>query len=299
MHTTSTQPLPEDDQPISVDHEIAFFKSLCDEIASGTVELPTFPEVALKIRKALSNPDCSVEKVARIVVTEPMLSASLIQVANSAAFSPGSNKTVTDLKAAITRVGFDIARNIAISIAIKQAFNPKQANHLRAQMERLWQHSLRVAAIAYVLPNKPQHISPDEAMLAGLVHDIGKFYILVQVDKNPDLFPNKNSVQKLSKLWSSGIGKLILESWGFSKEIVTAADEHETLDQHEARSANMTDVVIVSNLLSYIGQSDSPYKDIDYSNLPSFKHLNLDLGLITKIMSASKQQISAMMQALK
>lgn len=299
MQTTGTQALPQEERSQPVDHEISFFKNLCEEIASGKLELPTFPDVALQIREALSDPDCSVEKVARIVATEPMLSASLVQVANSAAFAPANSKGVTGLKAAITRVGFDVARNIAISIAIKQAFNPKKAKHLKKNMEKLWQHSVKVAAIAYVLPNRPKHISPDEAMLAGLVHDIGKFYILVQVDSNPDLFRDQESVPKLSELWGGGIGKVILESWGFSQEIVTATDEHETIDQSGSRAANMTDVVLVANLLSYIGQSDSPYKDFDYSTLASFKRLNLDLKAITKVMSASKKQISSMMQALK
>jgi len=285
-----------DNKENPVDHELEFFKELCSELVAGDVNLPTLPDVALRIKKALSDPDCSSGKVARIISAEPIVSASLIKLANSAAFAP-SHKPVTELKSAITRVGYDIARNTAISIAIKQAFDPGKARHLKKHLKKLWEHSLKVAAIAYVLPNKPPHITPDEAMLAGLVHDIGKFYILMRADSYPALFNDEEALDELMMLWHAGVGKIILESWGFTEEIVCATDEHEILDQKMIRGANLTDVVVASNLLSYIG-SESRYKDLDYSTLPAFSKLGLDAEHIAKIMTESKTQINSMIQAL-
>jgi len=279
-----------------IDQEVEFFRGLCSELCKGDVNLPTLPDVALRIKKALSDPDCSTDKVCRVISVEPVVTASLIKLANSAAFAPGA-QPVTTLKTAITRVGYDIARNTAVSIAIKNTFDPGKAKNLKLHLKQLWQHSLKVAAIAYVLPNKPKHISPDEAMLAGLVHDIGKFYILMRADSNPVLFENKAMLDELTLLWHAGIGKVILETWGFTEAIIQATDEHEIIDDKSHRSANLTDVVIVSNLLSHIGK-ESPYSDIDYSTLPSFRRLGLDAEHIAKIMTHSKAQINSMIQAL-
>jgi len=260
------------------------------------VNLPTLPDIALRIKKVLSDPDCSTDKACRVISAEPVVTASLIKLANSAAFAP-NGQPVTTLKSAITRVGYDIARNTAVSIAIKNTFNPSKAKNLQLHLKRLWKHSLTVAAIAYVLPNKPKHISPDEAMLAGLVHDIGKFYMLMRADSNPTLFENKAMLDELTTLWHAGIGKVILETWGFTEEIIHATDEHEIIDEKSHRAANLTDVVIASNLLSHIGKA-SPYNGIDYSTLPSFQRLRLDAEHIAKIMTQSKVQINSMIQAL-
>jgi len=289
MTTENTQKNP-------IDHEIEFFHRLCGELSKGDVNLPTLPDIALRIKRVLSDPDCSTDKVCRVISTEPIVSACLIKLANSAAFAP-SAQPVTALKAAITRVGYDVARNTAVSIAIKNTFDPSKAKNLQLHLKQLWKHSLKVAAIAYVLPNKPKHISPDEAMLAGLVHDIGKFYILMRADSNPTLFENKAMLDELTTLWHAGIGKVILEAWGFTEEIIHATDEHEIIDDKSNRAANLTDVVIASNLLSHIGKA-SPYSDIDYSALPSFKRLGLDAEHIAKIMTQSKTQINSMIQAL-
>jgi len=292
MMENTQEKSPED----AIDNEIEFLRNLCSELCKEDVNLPTLPDVALRIKKVLSDPDCPTEKVCRVISAEPVVSASLIKLANSAAFAP-STQPVTTLKIAITRVGYDIARNTAISVAIKNTFEPSKAKHLALHLKQLWKHSLKVGAIAYVLPNKPRHITPDEAMLAGLVHDIGKFYILMRADSNPALFNNRATLDELTALWHAGIGKVILETWGFTNEIVQATDEHELLDDRSPRAANLTDVVIVSNLLSHIGKN-SPYRAIDYSTLPSFQRLGLDAEQIAKIMTHSKGQINAMIRAL-
>ena len=191
-----------------------------------------------------------------------------------------------------------MARNTTISTAIKQVFNPNKARHLKEHLERIWKHSLKVAAIAYVLPNKPATISADEAMLLGLVHDIGKFYILVRVDNNPALFHDEAALENLMNLWHTGIGKIILETWSFPEEISTATDEHENLQQPEGKATTLTDVLIVANLLSYVGEPLSPYKDVNFADIPSFKRLKISPDNIMKVLTDSKEQINGMMKAL-
>ena len=135
-------------------------------------------------------------------------------------------------------------------------------------------------------------------MLMGLVHDIGKFYILVRADSNPDLFYDEPSLEELMRLWHTGIGKVILETWDFPVEVATATDEHETLQQTKTRQPTHTDIVIVSNLLSYVGDASSPYKDINFADVTSFQNLNIDPESIIKILANSKEQVNSMLKVL-
>ncbi len=281
-----------------IDHERDFFNSLCRDIATGNVELPVLPESALRIKKVLDDPNCPLNRVVELVSTDAVLSSSLMRIANSAAFNTGHG-AVSDLRGAISRIGLDMTRNTAVSIAMKQVFNLNNAGYLKTHLEHLWNHSLRVAAIAYVLPNKPPTINNDEAMLAGLVHDIGKLYILMRAERHPELFNDEATVKDVMKYWHPGIGKVILESWGFPDEIVQAADEHETLDQPKYRETNITDVVIVSNLLSFIGGSNpSPYKGVSFLEISSFERLQLNDKNIMNILANSKVKINSLIQSL-
>jgi hypothetical protein len=98
---------------------LAFLGNLATEVSKGTVNLPCFPDVVMRIREALSEPDVSLTEIVKIVGTEPRLAARLLQAANSAAFNP-AGKHLTDLRAAITRLGHRPVQSAAMSFAVKQ-----------------------------------------------------------------------------------------------------------------------------------------------------------------------------------
>ena len=70
------------------------------EASAGRIEIPAFPEVAMRIRRVLADDNCDAGKIARVVGAEPALAARLLHMANSAAFNPGRGK-VTDRLASI------------------------------------------------------------------------------------------------------------------------------------------------------------------------------------------------------
>ena len=125
----------------------------------------------------------------------------------------------------------------------------------------------------------------------------GKFYILVRADNNPDLFYDEASLEELMRLWHTGIGKVILETWGFPPDVATAADEHETLQQTKVGQVTHTDIAIAANLLSYVGE-ESPYKEVNFADVTSFQKLNIDPENIIKILADSKEQINSMLKVL-
>src|ERR1700689_1789427 len=81
----------------------AFIQSLASELSAGKVDLPSFPEIAVRVRRILSDPNSSVDQVVRVVGSEPSLAARLLRIANSATLNRGGS-AVTDLRAAINLV---------------------------------------------------------------------------------------------------------------------------------------------------------------------------------------------------
>ena len=228
--------------------EFAFLESLTTELSSKDLLFPTSLSVTLKIRQALNDPDAPTEKVARIIGAEPVLSAQILRVANSAAYSNGGSST-TDLRNAVIRLGFGLVRNVALAVGMKQLVQTKSSAESPALLNGLWNRSIRVAALSFVMARKATRLHPDTAMIAGLLHDIGKFYILSRAHAFSDVFTNQSALWDIIDRWHLSIGAAILETWEVSEEIRNAVLEHRDLERTHRGPADITDVVLAANIL--------------------------------------------------
>ncbi len=168
------------------EEELRFISQLADELNSRRLVLPSFPDVALRVRQALEAEHCTADTLARVVHSEPALAARLLKVANSALLNRGG-PPVTDLRTAIARLGFDMVRNAATAVAVEQLLLGREHQDIRAELERLWRHSVAVSALAYVLAGQCRGVNRDEALLAGLMHDIGRLYVHARARDFPAL----------------------------------------------------------------------------------------------------------------
>jgi len=272
----------------------AFVQALAQELSAGIVELPAFPDVALRVRNALNSADASVEMIGRIVMSEPVLAARLVRLANCALLRRGA--AVTDVRTAINRLGFDMIRNATVAWAVDHVFDGPADNRARRLIERARRHSVTVAAIAYVMASKcpGSGISADEAMLAGLLHDIGSIYILTRMHVHPELFEDNETIEKLLRDWHTGVGKAIVESWNFPEHIQLAVDEHDFLGRVHAGKADVADIVLLANLLAEpaIAAATRP------GTLPAARKLQLDEQDIIDVLTESQDEIQSMIQAL-
>jgi len=282
---------------VSVDSGFEFVANLCEELNEGRLALPAFPDVALRIKKALQDPNISADQVVRVVGSDPVFSARLLRVANSAMMNRSSVQ-VKDLHIAIMRLGFNMAYNIAVSIAAEQIMNSGTVDKLRPYLEDLWHHSVQVAAYSYVIADRLTTLNPDEAMLAGLLHDIGKFYILTKSEKYPDLFNDPKTMDAIIRDWHTAVGRSILEDWNFSEEIASAADEHETLDRTHFGATDLTDVVLLANLFSHQIQTYQ-LPNMDWEAIPAIKRLQLTAETAFEIMEESGEELQSIIQALE
>ena len=267
-----------------------FVGELLDDIKQNRLKLPILPEVAFKVREAVNNPDAAANTIAKAVSSDASIAARLLQVANSPLYR--GNSAISNVQNAITRLGAPLVRNLVTSLILKQLFQSKTPA-LKQRMQALWEHSTQVAAISHILARKLTRLKPDEAMLAGLIHDIGALPILVKAESAPELIANPAALEELIAKLHASVGRLILEAWKFPPELVTVAAEHENL-RRVSDQLDYTDIVTVANLHSYLG-SKHRHAGVRFTEVPAFTKL----GLTPETSVATLEEAAAEMKEVK
>jgi len=159
---------------------------LTAEAERGELTFPTSATVALRVREVLDDPDCASETAARLIQAEPLLAARIVAVANSATFNR-SGRVITDVRTAVTLIGFKTVRTLATAMVVRQMAGMANMAAHRDLAARLWEHTAHVAALAHVIAKEVTRQDPETAMFAGMVHEIGGFYLLSRAKDFPGL----------------------------------------------------------------------------------------------------------------
>jgi HD-like signal output (HDOD) protein len=273
-----------------------FVRTLATELSVGNVDLPSFPEIAVRVRRVLSDPKSSVEQVVRVVGSEPALAARLLRIANSASLNR-SGRAVNDLRTAINRIGYNMVRSASISFSMAQIRNSNKLAGLEHHLNDLWQRSSSVAAFAYVLAKKFTKVNPDEAMLTGMMHGIGKLYVFTRVIDHPELFASNTMLNQIIGEWHASIGRAILENWNFSEAMARAVGEQADFSRSEDGPPDLADVIAVAILMD-LHSADAPGLVLALKDLGPAKRLGLDEAKTLAVMHESAAEVSALSEAL-
>ena len=272
-----------------------FVNTLAADISSGEFELPSWPEMVVRIKRALQNDKCSVEQVLRLIGSEPVVAARLLTVVNAELLH--GDEPIKELRTIVNQLGVDVVQGVAISLAAAQGCQSQDMRPVKPYLVELWQHSVQVASIAYILAKKFTQINPDEAYLAGLLHNVGKLYVLMRVQDNPVFIDNEKSLEEIMGAWHTTIGGEIVESWKFSEDLAAAVRDHELLDLEGVHPPNLTDVISVSNLLVN-RQNAEPCDQVELSKFPACRRLKLHTLISAEIIHASEEEIHGLHQLL-
>ena len=256
---------------MSMDIAKEFLQELLKELENKTLVLPTLPEVALRVRDAVDDEDASVSDISKVIATDAALGARLIQVANSPLMR--ASQEIQSLDMAVNRLGLKLVRDMVISMVMEQMFQAT-SELTDKKLREIWEHSTLVAAISHTLAAQFTKLSPQQALLAGLVHDIGALPILTRAEDYPQLLENEAALDRIIDKLHSKIGHAILKAWNFPAELVKVPLEHENL-QRDSEQVDYVDIVTVANLQSYMG-SDHPMAKLDWSKVPAFAKLGLN-----------------------
>lgn len=215
---------------------------------SGDINFPTCMDAAVLVRDTLRDPYANINRVVQVIGVEPLISSKLLKLANSVAYNP-SGRTVSELATAISRLGFEAVRTTSLAVAMDQMLKSRNLSAFDDISRNAWEHSLRVAAIARVLARRIGRINPDEAMLAGLVHDIGIFYLVYRAADYPEYRDNRAAIVELISGWHEGIGESLLHILGLPERITDAVRDHDQLQNVET-PCSVRDVLYFANLLA-------------------------------------------------
>jgi putative nucleotidyltransferase with HDIG domain len=279
---------------MSLDLKEKILNELIDELEHDKLVLPSLPEVALKVRDTVDDENSAAKDIAKVIATDAALSARLIQVSNSPLLR--GMKRIDSVDMAVTRMGRTMVKNCINSIIVQQMFQPTTEVTDKLFRE-FWEHSTEVAAISQALASFARQ-KPDQAMLAGLVHDIGALPIIKRAEDVPELLDDEAALREIIFELHTRIGEALLTKWDFPAEIVAVAREHENLKRDKGGAPDLVDVVMAANLQSYFGKNH-PHANVPWNEVPAFAHLGLDTEVSVIDMQDTGDSIKEMQAALR
>ncbi len=274
---------------------LQFLQELAGELSGGTVNLPCFPDVVVHIRIALADPDTRLNETVRIVGAEPRLAARLLQAANSAALNH-SGKPLTDLRAAITRLGHGAVQSAAMAFAVQQVRLAPALRSISMPLKQLWEESIAVASIGQVIARRTR-ISPDEAFLTGLLHGIGRLYIMIRaVGKSANLCVDQPLTDMIDS-WHAAIGRAVLENWGFAEAMSDAVGLQGDYEHGRKHLPDLTDVLIAAVVLAQTLKEPEP-RSVDMIGIRAFHRLGLTAEDCAAILKHAEYQLGSLHEVL-
>ena len=279
------------------DAEGDLFKQVYDAYTQGKLKLPTMPEVAMKIARIADDPEAGIPEISKIIQTDPTVAGSIIQAANSPLYR--GTKPIDNIKNAVIRLGLKITRNLASSIALRETFQVKSPE-IRDRMKTLWEHSVNISALSYVIAQELKGFDPERALMAGLLHDIGVIPILFYIEQNKlSLQPDdiEATVQKLRGM----LGVLVINYWGLDQELVTVAEECENWSRDSGPEVDYCDIVLVSQLYDAL---NTPRANIlpKLDEVPAYRKLNfgdVEDEHNLQIMQNAEKEVASIKQLLQ
>ena len=274
----------------------AFVESLAADLSNGTIELPAFPDIVIRIQQSLDDDNCTIDTLAKLLGSEPALATRMLQLANSAALRRGPDP-ISDVGSAVNRLGREIVRSTVMSFAMKQIREGQKLKAAQPYLEVVWQDGVNVAAVCYVLTKKFTKLSPDEAMLVGLLHGVGKLYILSKAEKFPELFEDEESLMHLLGEWHAVIGGEILGSLSFSEDVTSAVTNYQDIERQHEGDVDFTDVLIVAHLVSGLLNDEENF-ELQLADIPASQYFATSVQDFFEILQESAEHIDSLKHAL-
>jgi HD-like signal output (HDOD) protein len=267
------------------------------KLATGLLPVPPLPTVALKVRQVLASDDVDAARLQRVIGADPAIAARLIRVTNSPSFR--GQMPCDSLRNAIVRLGHGTVGALVTALGVKEIFGASQPA-LRQRLIAAWQHAVEIAALSTVLAKLTPGVASDRALLAGLLHDVGKVALLKTAAAFPDLEQKPGIVDEVLESIGPRASTLVMSSWGLPDDFKIAA-EHAADWYYDADAGlQLVDLVIVAHLHALVRR-----KELDrlprIDETPAFRKLalgNLSPQLSLLVLDESRTQIQELRAAL-
>jgi HD-like signal output (HDOD) protein len=257
--------------------------------------------VALRVRRALADENASIEHIVRVVGAEPSLVVRLLQLGNSAALNPGGRR-LTDLRSVITRIGFNMARSATIAFAMSQLRRAEAYKGLEKPFNELWRNSTQVAAVSFVVAKRLTKVNAELALLAGLLHNVGKLYLLTRAGRYPELLNDAVAFPALVQVWHARIARAILVNWEMAPPVIDAVHGFEAADREREGEIDLLDVLWAGRNLAALPRpapaTTPPVIPQELLDSHPARRLGLDAAGCAEILVESGKEIDSLASAL-
>lgn len=266
-----------DVDPNSGNAAYRIIKELAAELSSGDLNLPSLPEVVVLVRAALDRDDCDSEQIADLVASEPILAGTLLKIANSVIYRRSGAET-TSLVTSVARLGLKLVRSVSIQFALQQLRKAEDFRRIQHLLDPEWERSHIVAGLCHALARHTRRAHPDEMLTLGLVHNIGRIYILSRDGVADEI--DAGTFDSVLDEWHPIIGSAIAESWNIPEQAVQAIGQQCTPDEQQDFSHDINDLLGVAVAIAAAGQDG----DIDaVLAMPHAQRLNVDAAMLASI----------------
>ncbi len=262
--------------------------TLFQDLQNDKITLPSLPQVAQRIQQVYQNDEADAEKVAEILMSDPAISGKLIKIANSPVYA-GVAQTDT-LQAAIVRLGMQTTYKQVMAYAVNELFK-SQSQEVVKRMHKVWDHSRKVAAISRILARNTGLFDPEQAMLAGLVHDLGVIVIIQYLDDHSSEVSDPAQIEQAIMTMRSQITGQLLQKWNFTDELIMVAEQCEDWFRNEGEQADLCDLVIVAQYHAQMGTQEM-HNMPPISKIPAMAKLNMTPQQSIELLKESSKEIS-------
>ncbi|MDH5632704.1 MAG: HDOD domain-containing protein [Gammaproteobacteria bacterium] len=284
------------DGELSEEEELLFAEIMAT-FNSNSVDLPSLPDIANRINTAINDDRMGPREVADMVRLDPVISARLINMANSPIYP--SRFKVTSLNDAISRVGLEAVRSLVMIVIMKNLFGSDNPE-IHRRMKNMYTRSVELAALSQIVAEYQPILDNDRAMLAGLLSNLGIMAILVIADKHPDITKQRKILDHSISGLHGTIGGMLLERWGFESDFVTAAKESEDYSRDRLSVPDYCDAVISARIISRVISGKS-YNGPPLDSVPALKKFGITnsgpKGFL-RIITSSRARIQGAMAQL-
>ena len=270
-----------------------FFRRFYHNFRKSKLEIPTLPNISIRLQQAMQK-DPGIHEIVKIVELDPVIAAKLIQVANSPFYRTAN--PITSCHGAINRLGLVTTRSLVTSISMRNLFRSKNKN-INIRFQKLWEQSVRISVLSCTLASLTRKADPGEALLAGLVHNIGALPLLKFASEQPEGAYDSNELDRCLRHAQGMIGAFILKKWDFPERLEKIPIICENWYFDDNSDFNLADIIILAKFHSLMGsQAISMLPPIN--TLPAFLKLGdnaLSADMSLQILHEAKQQISEAM----
>ena len=269
--------------------------TIAADAARGDIVFPTHTDIALRVARLLDDPDCAVDALGKLIAAEPILAARVLSVANSAAYNPGG-RSITDVRSAVARLGFAALRALAAAVIVRQMKDLSSSAEHRALAARLWEHTASVAALARVIARRVTHQNPDLAFFAGIVHEVGAFYLIARASAFPGLLGSE--LETWPEAGEAEVGRAVLRALDVPNAVSEAMETLWT-GFLALPPASLGDTLLLANQITPV---ESP---IDALDGMSRKGMDVELDLLiddetlSEILAESADEVASLAAALR